>query len=260
MCLRVHTRSAPLWRPIWTGRRTRSCTNCLSTSERSPSLTTSLDSTTNTGRGGCKQQFAVYTNFFFFCNSLCAIFLLPNIKALQCSEEGHTPLFATYCLFKLPVQVPVKETAPLSEDHPGHPGCTRHRDCHMQTVSFKFFISNGATDPRLDPPATKHFKAQDWVGLPTLSVSVSNLSPSSLFSLFSFGIILYLERYQEKWLAVIVVSRRGGCVGFRSRVYLFIKACRALGYCCSLTKVCVQRSSQRRCIVCSFHNWTSIKQ
>lgn len=163
------------------------------------------------------------------------------------------------------MQVPVKETTPLSEDNPGHPGCTRHPNCHMQTVSFKFFISNGATDPRLDPPATKHYKAQDWVGLPTLSVSVSNPTIVTFFSvlfflLYFFGIILYLERHHEKWLAVIVVSLRWGRVGFRSHVYLFIKACRALGYCCSLTKVCLQRSSQRRWIVCSLHNWIMVKQ
>lgn len=59
VCSRTHTRSAHLWRPIWTGRKTRSCTNCLSTSERLPSLTTSLDSTINTGRGQCQRQFAI---------------------------------------------------------------------------------------------------------------------------------------------------------------------------------------------------------
>lgn len=169
----------------------------------------------------------------------------------------------------LSAQVPVKEAAPLSEDHAEHAGCTRHPNCHMQTVFFKFIISNGATDPRLDPPATKHYKAQDWVGLPSLSVSVSHLSPTSRFCFMFFGFVfllnfsgtvLYLEQHQQKWRAVNVVSLKSGCVGFRSRVYIFIKACRAWGYCCSLTEVCVQRSSQRRRIVCSLHNWITVKQ
>lgn len=120
--------------------------------------------------------FAIHSVLYFCCQILG-----PNDVRIR----SH----ATVCNL-LSVQVPVKETAPLREDHPGHPGCTRHHNCHMQTVSFKLFISNGATDPRLDPPATKHFKAQDWVGLPTMSVSVSNLSSSSLF-FFCFVFLLY---------------------------------------------------------------------
>lgn len=47
----VWARSDRSWRPILTGRRTGSYTNYLSTSKKSPSLMTSADSTTNTGRG-----------------------------------------------------------------------------------------------------------------------------------------------------------------------------------------------------------------
>lgn len=55
----VCVRFDPLWRPILTGRRIGSCINYLSTSKRSPSLKTSVDSTTNTGRG--RQTYDIYT-------------------------------------------------------------------------------------------------------------------------------------------------------------------------------------------------------
>lgn len=51
LCVSVFDRSGPSWRLISTGRRTGSCINWLSTSKKLPSLRTSVDSTTNTGKG-----------------------------------------------------------------------------------------------------------------------------------------------------------------------------------------------------------------
>lgn len=139
----------------------------------------------------------------------------------------------------LSVQVPVKETAPLSEYHPGHPGCTRHPNCLMQTLSEVHHFKRcnwSKTWPSCNQ--TLQGSGLSWASH-TVFLCVSRLpSVTFLFNFFMFhvhvllfhfsAIIEYLEESQNKWLAVSVVSLRAGCVGFRSRVYIFIKACKVL--------------------------------
>lgn len=55
-------RSDHSWRPTWTERKTGSCINYLNTSKKSPSLMTSVVSTTNTGRGKHRLQSAQINN------------------------------------------------------------------------------------------------------------------------------------------------------------------------------------------------------
>lgn len=50
-CFLCVIRSDPSWRPTRTEKKTGSCINYLNTSKKSPSLMTSVVSTTNTGRG-----------------------------------------------------------------------------------------------------------------------------------------------------------------------------------------------------------------
>lgn len=133
-----------------------------------------------------------------------------------------------------------------------------HAYLRISSLSFR----KNATDPALDPPATKHLKSQDWDGLSCFYISVSHLSQiSHVFSFFSpLGIICVYNSnkgsdYKSLWSTwdqVVRVSRH------MSAYFLKTKKCARPEVISAIEQVCVQRNGQRRRVVGSLHNRVTI--